>query len=146
MDARGVLQELEEMMQEGAGDVEHLQGVSGYGVSVSDDGFVAFVDAEGEAADAAAVEGDETWEDTRVEILQEEFGGALIVPTETLLPGACLGFEQRAELASGEMPQVEDFELGRDSHFRWYFSRICWVKVFVEIIGICGRTDRRGEK
>jgi hypothetical protein len=120
MDAGRVLKELEEMMEKGAGDVEHLRGVGGYGEGVSDYGFVSLVDAEGEAADASAVEGYEAWEDARVEILQEEFGGTLIVPAETLLPGPRLGFEKRAKLTRGEVPQVEDFELGRDGHFLTY--------------------------
>ncbi len=113
---RGVVEELKELVEEGLGDREGLRGVAVGGEGVSDDGFLAFVDAEGEAADAAAFEGDKAGEDAGVEILEEELGGALIVPAKALLPEARLGFEQRAQLTRGKMTQVEDFELGRDGH------------------------------
>ena len=103
-------------MEQGLGDGQSLRGIGGCGEGVADYGFLAFVDAEGEAADAAAVEGDESGEDARVEVLEEELGGALIVPAETLLPETRLGFEQRAQLTRGKMTQVENFELGRDGH------------------------------
>ena len=142
MNAGGVLQELNEVVEEGAGDVQHLAGLVGYGEGIPYDGFVSLVDAEGEAADAATVERDKAGEDTRIEILEEEFGGALVVPAETLLPGARLGFEQRAKLARGEVPQVEDFELGGDVHS----SGTCPGAVFVEIIGIRDRRGGRAEE
>ena len=91
-------------------------GSLGDGEGVADDGFLAFVDAEGEAADAAAVERDEAGKDAGVEILEEELGGALVVPAQALLPDARLGFEQGAQLARGEVAQVEDLELGGDCH------------------------------
>ena len=116
LDAGGVVEELEELVEQGVGDGEGLRGVGGCGEGVADYGFLAFVDAEGEAADAAAVEGDESGKDARVEVLEEELGGALIVPAEALLPEARLGFEQRAQLTRGKMTQVENFELGRDGH------------------------------
>ena len=116
LDAGGVVKELEELMEERLRDVQHLRGVVGDGEGVTDDGFLGFVDAEGEAADAAAVERDEAGQDAGVEVLEEELGGALVVPAETLLPDARLGFEQRAELTRGEVAEVQDLELGRDCH------------------------------
>jgi len=116
LDAGRMLEELEKLVDEGLSDGKGLRGIGGGGEGVADHGLLALVDAEGEAADASALEGDEAGEDAGVEILKEEFGGALIVPTEALLPEARLGFEQRAQLARGKMTQVEDFELGRDGH------------------------------
>jgi hypothetical protein len=115
-DTGRVVEELKELVEERLCDREGLRGVAVGCEGVSDNGFLAFVDAEGEAADAAAVEGDKAWEDAGVEILEEEFGGALIVPAKALLPEARLGFEQWAQLTRGKMTQVEDFELGRDCH------------------------------
>ena len=63
-----------------------MRGVVVGGEGVADYGFLAFVDAEGEAADASAIEGDKAGQDAGVEILEEEFGGALIVPAKALLP------------------------------------------------------------
>ena len=71
------------MLEECVGDAERLGVVAADGVDVADDCFVALVDAEGEAADAAAVEGDEAGQDAGVEILKEKLGGAAIVPAET---------------------------------------------------------------
>ena len=116
LDVGRMLEELEKLVEEGLCDREGLRGVAVGGKSVADYGFLAFVDAEGEAADAAAVEGDKAGEDAGVEILEEEFGGALVVPAEALLPEARLCFEQRAQLTRGKMTQVEDFELGSDGH------------------------------
>jgi hypothetical protein len=96
--------------------LQHLRGVVGYGEGVAYDSFLGFVDAEGEAADASAIEGDKAWQDAGVEILEEEFGGALVVPAEALLPEARLGFEQRAQLPRGKVAEVENLELGRDCH------------------------------
>jgi hypothetical protein len=53
-------------------------------------------------------------------VLQEEFRGAFVVPTEPLLPYPRLGFEQRAKLTGGEVAQVEQLELGRDGHLKLY--------------------------
>jgi len=133
LDAGGVSEELEEVLKEGSGGGEGLGGVGADGPGVSDDRLVALVNAEGEAADAATVEGDEAGKDARIEILEEKLGGALIVPAKTLLPDASLGFEERAELPGREVPEVEDLELGRDSHI---------LDVFVELIGIL--VERRG--
>ena len=55
--------------------------VSLEGVDVADDGLVAFVDAEGVAADAAAVERDEAGEDAAVEVFEEKLGGAACSPS-----------------------------------------------------------------
>ena len=74
LDAGGVAEELEELVEEGLGDGKSLCGVSGCGEGVADYGFLAFVNAEGESADAAAVEGDEAGEDAGVEVLEEKLG------------------------------------------------------------------------
>ena len=91
-----MLQELEQLVEQGLRDVQHLRRVVGHGEGVADDSFLAFVDAESEAADATAIERNKAGQDAGVEILEEKFGGALIVPAEALLPEARLGFEQRA--------------------------------------------------
>ncbi len=122
LDAGGVVQELEQVVEEGLGDLKHLRRVVGDGEGVADDGFLAFVDAEGEAADAAAIERDEAGQDAGVEVLEEELGGALVVPAQALLPDARLGFEQGAQLTRGEMAEVQDLELGRDGHTLWKYS------------------------
>ena len=74
VDVGGVEEQIEEVVEEGVGDAEGLGGVAGGGVGVAYDGFVALVDTEGEAADAAAVEGYEAGEDAGVEVLEEELG------------------------------------------------------------------------
>jgi len=52
-------------------------------VQVSDDRFMAFVDAEGIAADAAAIERDEAGKDAGVEVVEQQVGGAAIVPSSS---------------------------------------------------------------
>ena len=91
-------------------------GIVGYCVGIAYDGFVSLVDAEGEAADASAVQRDEAGQDAGVEVLQQQFGGALVVPAQPLLPDARFGLEQGTELARGKVPEVEDLELGVDCH------------------------------
>ena len=135
LDAGGVMQELEQLVEKGLRDLKHLRGVVGYGEGVADDGLLAFVDAEGEAADASAVERDKAGQDAGVEILQEQLGGALVVPAQALLPEARLGFEQRAQLTRGEMAEIQDLELGRDCH--------TLLKYSFELIGIRGVWVRR---
>ena len=102
------------------GDLERLLLIVGDGVGIADDRLVAFVDAEGEAADATAVERDKAGQDAGVEVLQEEFGGAAVVPAEPPLPDVGLGLEQRPQLTRGEVPEVENLELGCD----WHRSRL----------------------
>jgi hypothetical protein len=116
LDAGRMLQELKEMVQKELGDVDHLRRIVRKRKGVAYYGFLAFVDAEGEAADAAAVERDEAGQNAGVEVLQEEFGGALIVPAQALLPEARLGFEQRAQLTCRKVAEVQNLELGRDCH------------------------------
>src|SRR5260370_35183726 len=128
------MEQLEQAAEEGLCGLEGLGGIVRDGVDVADDSLMAFVDAEGVAADAAAVESDEAGEDARVEILQEKLGGGLIVPAEASLPEARLGLEQGPQLARGEVPEVEDFELCRANHKL--------AKVFFELIGI--RAAARG--
>ena len=91
-----MMQKLKKLVEELLGDLKDLGVVVCSGEGIADYGFLAFVDAEGESADASAIEGYEAGKDARVEVLEEEFGGALIVPAKTLLPDARLGFEQRA--------------------------------------------------
>jgi hypothetical protein len=134
-----VLQELEELMQELLGDVKHLRRIVCNCEGIANYGLLPFIDAEGEAADAPAVERDEAGQDTGVEILKEKLGGALIVPAEALFPEARLGFKQRAQLARGEVTKVQDLELGRYGHTLW--------KCSFELIGIFEGwvRDERGE-
>ena len=103
------------MAGEGAGDGERVWFGAG-DVDVADDGFVAFVDAEAEAAEAAPVEGDEAGEDAGVEVLEEKLGGGAVVPAEALIPDLGFLLEERAELARGEVAEIEDFELLRGGH------------------------------
>ena len=122
LNARGVLEELKEIVEEGLRDLKHLRWVVCGGEGVADNGFLAFVDAEGEATDAAAIEGDEAGQDAGVEILEEEFGRALVVPAQALLPETRLGFKQRAQLTRRKMAEVQDLELSRDCHTLWKYS------------------------
>src|SRR5258708_103456 len=111
-----MLEELEEVVQQELRDVNYLRWVVCQGEGVAYYGFLAFIDAEGEAADASAVERDEAGQNAGVEVLQEELGGALVVPAQALLPETRLGFEQRAQLPRGKMAEVQNLELGRDCH------------------------------
>ena len=90
------MQELQKLVEQGLRDLKHLRGIVCDSEGVADYGFLAFLDTEGEAADATAIESDETREDAGVEILKEELRGTLIVPAQSLLPDTRLGFEQRA--------------------------------------------------
>ncbi len=83
-----MLQQLEQVMQEELRDLNDLRRFACDGEGVTDDGLLAFVDAEGEPADTSSVEGDEAGQDAGVEVLEEELGGALVVPTQPLLPEA----------------------------------------------------------
>ncbi len=44
-------------------DLKHLRGLVGEGEGVADDSLLAFVDAEGEAADTTAIERDKARQD-----------------------------------------------------------------------------------
>ncbi len=118
-DTGGVVKELEKLMKELLGNLEDLRMVVAYGEGVTDHSLLAFVDAEGESADASTVKSDKAGEDAGVEVLKKKLGGALIVPTEALLPNARLGFKQRTELTSGEVTKVQYLELGGDGHTLW---------------------------
>jgi hypothetical protein len=133
-----VLEKLEQAMEKQLRGLEGLGDIVREGVDVADDGLMAFVDAEGVAAYASTVEGDEAGQDARVEVLEQELGGGLVVPTETSLPEASLVFEQRAQLTRGVVPKVEDLELGRSDHKLG--------KVFVELIGIRAAEVERGTR
>jgi hypothetical protein len=138
IDIGGVLEKLEQAMEKQLRGLEGLGDIVREGVDVADDGLMAFVDAEGVAAYASTVEGDEAGQDARVEVLEQELGGGLVVPTETSLPEASLVFEQRAQLTRGVVPKVEDLELGRGDHKLG--------KVFVELIGIRAAEVERGTR
>jgi hypothetical protein len=109
-------QELEQVMKKRLGDVEHLSLVVRDGEGVAHDGFLAFVDTEGETADASSIERDEAGKDAGVEVLEEKLGGALVVPAQALLPEARLGFQQRTQLSRGKMAKIQNLELSRDCH------------------------------
>ena len=114
-DIGGGFERFEDVAGEGGDDGEG-RGLVARGVDVADDGFVAFVDAEGEADDAAAVERDEAGKDARIQILEQELGGGFVVPVEALVPEFGLLFEERTKLLRGEVAQVEDLELLRGRH------------------------------
>ncbi len=77
-----------QVMQKELRDLNDLRRFARDGKGVADDGLLAFIDAEGEAADTSSVEGDEAGQDAGIEVLEEELGGALVVPTQSLLPEA----------------------------------------------------------
>ena len=122
-DVGRVEEKLDEAVEKDLGDLAALLGISCERVGVTDYGLVAFVDAEGVAGDFAAIESDEAGKDAGVEVLQKEFGGAAVVPAKALFPYAGLGFEQRAKLARGEVAQVQQLELGGDSHLNWTYAQ-----------------------
>ena len=82
----GVLEQLDEVEEEGVagGVVEGLGFVEG--VDIADDGFGGFEDSEGVAVDAAGGEGGVAGEDAAIEVLEEGVGGAGVVPEEAKLP------------------------------------------------------------
>jgi hypothetical protein len=122
-DGGGVEKDLEKVAEEGAGDLERSVGGGGDGEGVADDGLGPLVDAEGVAADAAVIEGDEAGEDLGVEVLEEELGGAAIVPEEVFTPEEGLLLEQGAELTRVEMTNVENLYLGRCRQFPCHLER-----------------------
>jgi hypothetical protein len=77
---------------------------------------VSLVNAEGEAANAAAVQDDEAGKDAGVEVLEEKLGGGTVVPVKTLVPDFGLLFEERTKLLRGKVAEVEDLELLRGRH------------------------------
>src|SRR5438876_530100 len=103
-----MLQELEKLVEKGLGDLQHLRRVVCDGEGIAYDGFLAFVDTEGKAADAPAVERDKAGQDAGVKVLEKKLGGALVIPAQALLPEARLGFEQRAQLTRGKMAEVQN--------------------------------------
>ena len=72
VDIRRVQQQIDERAQHGVGDVQGHRGIVGQCKSVPDDGFVSLIDAEGEATDAAAVQGDEARQDAGIEVLDRK--------------------------------------------------------------------------
>src|SRR6266853_4906446 len=116
LDAGRMLQELEQVVQQELRDGNHLRRVVRQGEGVAYYGFLSFVDAEGKAADASAIERDKSGQDAGVEVLQQKLGGALVVPAQALVPETRLGFEQGTQLTRRKMAEVQDFELGRDCH------------------------------
>jgi hypothetical protein len=111
-DAGCVLEELDEVVEEGFADGVAGGGGLVEGVDVADDGLIGLVDAEGVALEDAVAEGDEAGEDATVEVFEEHLGGAGVVPVKALLPMVGLVAEQGAELRRGEVAEVEDLELG----------------------------------
>jgi hypothetical protein len=140
MNAGRVEEELEEPVEESEIGLAGEVGIGGEGPGIADDGFIAFIDAEGVSADAAAVEGDKAREDAGVEVLKEKLCRGPVVPAEALLPFSSLSLKERTKLASGEVPQIEDLELGGYSHGR------AAKKASVEIIGNEVRRARDSEK
>ena len=76
----------EELVEKRLRDLQHLRGVVRDGEGVTDDGFLALVDAEGEATDASTIERDKAGQDAGVKVLEKKLGGALVVPPEPLFP------------------------------------------------------------
>ena len=114
-------------MKERLRDLKRLRWIICNGEGVPYDRFLPFVDAKRKATNSTSIESNKAGQNAGVEILKQEFGGTLIVPSETLVPDARFGLQQRAQLTRGEVAQVEDLELGGDSHTLW--------EVFVELIG-----------
>ncbi len=106
------------MAGEGVGQEQRF-AMAGGDEEVSDDCFRAFIDEEGIAADAAAVERDEAGEDAGVKVLKQQIGRAAIVPAEALEPDVSLFIEQRPELARGEVAEIQNFDLLRARHRGW---------------------------
>lgn len=116
VDTGRVEEQFEEALQQGEIGLAGEFGVWCDGPCVTDNCFVALVDAKGVAADAASVKRDEAGKDARIEVLKKKVSGRAVVPAEAIFPLAGLGFEQGPKLAGGEVPQVEDLELGDDRH------------------------------
>jgi hypothetical protein len=116
-------QDLEEMAEQGAGDLESGVGWGGEGEGIADDGLDPLVNTEGEAADAAVIERDVAGKDLGLEVLEEELGGAAIVPAQLFAPEEGLLLEQGTELPRVEMTNVEDLYLGRCRQFPCHLER-----------------------
>jgi hypothetical protein len=77
---------------------------------------MVLVYAKRKAANAATIKGNKTRKNAGVEVLQQKFDGTLVVPSQPLPPDTAFFLQQWTQLASGKMPQIKDFELGRNSH------------------------------
>src|SRR6478609_786000 len=79
-DVGGVEQQFDKPVQKDSGDLGTLLRVTGECERIADDGLMTFVYAEGVSGDLSSIKSDEAGKDTRVEVLQKEFGGAVVVP------------------------------------------------------------------
>lgn len=79
---------------------------------IADYGLRTFIDAEDVTADASLMQGYIAGQDAGVEILQQQFSGAAVIPTKTCAPHATFFFKDRTQFARAEMSQVEDLYVG----------------------------------
>jgi hypothetical protein len=89
---------------------------AGDGEGVADDRLIVLVDTEDVSGDAAIFDGDVAGEDAGVEVLEEQIGGAAVVPAQALVPELDFRIEDRADRVRRKMAKVEDLELERRCH------------------------------
>jgi hypothetical protein len=98
VDARGVLEEFNEVVEQGVADgiVEALGLVEG--VEVADDGLGGLEDAKSISTDDAVAQGDVAGKDAAVEVFKDHVGSACVVPVQAALPALGLVAQQRPQL------------------------------------------------
>src|SRR5579864_3628990 len=111
MDSGGLLQRLNYMRQEFQFDLAGVGEAIAIGdVEVADDALTSLVDKKGVAEDASALDGRIAGQDFGVDVAENHFRRAGVVPGKLVRPELRLIVEQRTQVHRGKVPEVENLQ------------------------------------
>src|ERR1700734_1799588 len=113
LDPGRMLQQLDHVLEQMALDIRSRLGIGRgrHGKNVAHQGFFILVNTEYVTADTAVLYGDVAGQKTGVQVLQQEVGGGLKIPTQALVPDTALRLQHRFEIPGGEVAQIENLKV-----------------------------------
>src|ERR1700722_12076151 len=76
----------------------------------------ALINTKDITANPAIFDGYIARQKTGIEVLQQKVGGSMKIPTQALIPDNALRLQHRLEVAGGEVPQIENFQVKGRCH------------------------------
>ena len=115
-----MLQQLDHMFEQPALNVRgQLRIAGGWDCkNISNQRLFALVHAKHVPADPAVFNGHIARQEAGIEVLQQEVGGSVKIPAQSLVPDKALRFQHGFEIAGRKMSQIKNFEMQGRSHPR----------------------------
>ena len=100
-----MLQQLDHMFEQRALDIRSRLwiGCGRHGKNVANQGLFILVNTKDVTTDAAILDGDVARQETGVEVLQQQIGRSLKIPSQPLIPDTAFRLQHRLEVAGGEV-------------------------------------------